>query len=114
MDAVVNLIGEEINQRLTAEAKQRIRDSRIRATKNLVDGMTAAADGPRVLVSQSAVGYYGDRGEAMIDESTPPGEGFLAEIPVRVGERRAARPSSPGSASRSFARGWCSTPRAAS
>ena len=82
VDAVINLIGEEVNQRLTAEAKQRIRDSRIRATKNLVDGMTAAADGPRVLVSQSAVGYYGDRGEAMVDESTPPGEGFLAEIPV--------------------------------
>ncbi len=81
-DAVINLIGEEINQRLTPQAKQRIRDSRIRATKNLVDGMTAAAEGPRVLVSQSAVGYYGDRGEAMVDESTPPGEGFLAEIPV--------------------------------
>jgi uncharacterized protein len=82
VDAVINLVGEEINQRLTPEAKERIRDSRVRATKNLVDGMAAAPEGPKVLVSQSAVGYYGDRGEAMVDESTPPGEGFLAELPV--------------------------------
>lgn len=82
VDAVVNLVGEEINQRLTDEAKKRIHDSRIRATKNLVDGITAAPDRPRHLVSQSAVGYYGDRGEAMIDESTPPGDGFLSQIPV--------------------------------
>src|SRR5687767_11883641 len=45
VDAVVNLIGEEINQRLTPEAKRRIRDSRVRATKNLVDGMAAAENG---------------------------------------------------------------------
>ena len=82
VNAVVNLIGEEINQRLTPDAKRRIHDSRIRATKNLVDGMSSAADGPKSLVSQSAVGYYGDRGEAMIDESTGAGEGFLAEIVV--------------------------------
>ena len=82
VNAVVNLIGEEINQRLTPDAKRRIHDSRIRATKNLVDGMSSAADGPKALVSQSAVGYYGDRGEAMIDESTSAGEGFLAQIAV--------------------------------
>jgi uncharacterized protein (TIGR01777 family) len=82
VDAVVNLIGEEINQRLTPDAKKRIHDSRIRATKNLVDGMTSAPEGPTTLISQSAVGYYGDRGEAMIDESTAPGEGWLAQIPV--------------------------------
>ena len=71
IDAVVNLIGENINQRLTPEAKQRITDSRVRATKNLVDGMHAASPTPPVLVSQSAVGYYGERGEAIVDESTP-------------------------------------------
>ena len=47
VDAVVNLIGEKINQRLTDEAKQRIRDSRVRATKNLVDGMLSATPAPR-------------------------------------------------------------------
>ena len=71
VDAVVNLIGENINQRLTPAAKQRIRDSRVRATKNLVDGMLAAPATPGVLVSQCAVGYYGERGEAIVDESTP-------------------------------------------
>ena len=57
VDAVVNLVGEEINQRLTDEAKQRIRESRVRATKNLVDGMLAATPSPRTLVSQAAIGY---------------------------------------------------------
>ena len=71
VDGVLNLIGENINQRLTPAAKERIRDSRVRATKNLVDGMVAAAEPPSVLVSQCAVGYYGDRGEAIVDESTP-------------------------------------------
>src|SRR5215208_4796280 len=72
VDAVVNLVGEEINQRLTDAAKQRIRDSRVRATKNLVDGMLAASPTPGRLISQCAVGYYGDHGDAIVDESTPP------------------------------------------
>jgi uncharacterized protein len=76
VDAVVNLIGEPIDQRWTDDAKQRIRDSRERATKNLVDALSAADPRPRALVSQSAVGYYGDRGDAMVDESTPPGTAF--------------------------------------
>ena len=82
VDAVVNLIGEEINQRLTDEAKRRIRDSRVRATKNLVDGMLAANPQPATLISQAAIGIYGDRGEAIVDESTPPGDGFLPQIVV--------------------------------
>jgi uncharacterized protein len=80
--AVVNLIGENINQRLTDEAKQRIADSRVRATKNLVDGMLAATPSPPVLVSQSAVGYYGDHGEAIVDESTPPDTSWTARMVV--------------------------------
>jgi len=76
VDAVVNLIGEPIDQRWTDDAKQRIRDSRERATKNLVDALSAADPRPRALVSQSAVGYYGDRGDAMVDESTPHGTAF--------------------------------------
>ena len=78
VDAVVNLIGETTNQRLTPAAKQRIRDSRLRSTKNLIDGLAASQTPPRVLVSQSAVGYYGERGEAMVDVGT----GFLAELPA--------------------------------
>jgi hypothetical protein len=83
VEAVVNLIGERINQRLTADAKARILASRERATKNLVDAITAMPTPPGILVSQSAVGIYGDRGEAIVDESTPPGADFLAQVCVR-------------------------------
>jgi uncharacterized protein (TIGR01777 family) len=91
LDGAINLIGEEINQRLTPEAKRRISESRERATKNLVDGLVAAAPRPRVLVSQSAVGYYGDAGEAIVDESAPPGTDFLAQLVQRWED--AARPA---------------------
>jgi uncharacterized protein (TIGR01777 family) len=79
---VINLIGESLNQRLTEEAKRRIRESREVATHNLVQAISAAEPKPRVLVSQSAVGYYGDRGDAVVDESAEPGSGFAAEVPV--------------------------------
>ncbi len=81
-DAVVNLIGEPIDQRWTDEAKQRIRDSRERATKNLIDALSAADPRPHTLVSQSAVGYYGDRQDAIVDESTEPGTTFDAGVCV--------------------------------
>ena len=61
----------------------------MRATKNLVDGMTAAGDGPKALISQAAVGYYGDHGEAIIDESTAPGDEWLSQARGRVGGGRA-------------------------
>ena len=82
VDGVVNLVGEPIDQRWTEAAKERIRSSRERATKNLVDAISAADPRPRTLVSQSAVGYYGDRGEAMVDESTGAGSTFDAEVCV--------------------------------
>jgi uncharacterized protein (TIGR01777 family) len=83
VDAVVNLIGEPISQRLTPTAKDRILQSRERATKNLVDGLVAMPERPRVLVSGSAVGIYGDHGEAIVDESAPAGTDFLADACVR-------------------------------
>jgi uncharacterized protein len=82
VDGVIHLVGESINQRWTDDAKQRIMESRQAATHNLVQAIGALDDKPRVLVSQSAVGYYGDRGEAVVDESAPPGSGFAAEVPV--------------------------------
>jgi len=82
VDGVVNLIGETINQRWTEEAKRRILESRRAATHNLVQAIGALGQKPRVLVSQSAVGYYGNRGDELVDESAPPGSGFAAEIPV--------------------------------
>ena len=89
VEGVVNLVGESINPRWTDEAKRRILESRVTATRNLVQAITALEQKPRVLVSQSAIGYYGDRGEALVDESAAPGEGFGAEVPVEW--ERAAR-----------------------
>ena len=82
VDGVVNLIGESLDQRWTDAAKQRIRESRERATKNLVDALSATDPRPRALVSQSAVGYYGDRGDAIVDESVGPGTSFDSEVCV--------------------------------
>jgi uncharacterized protein (TIGR01777 family) len=82
VEGIVNLIGESIDQRWTDDAKERIRESRERATKNLVDAISAAAPRALTLVSQSAVGYYGDRGDAIVDESTPPGSTFDASVCV--------------------------------
>jgi uncharacterized protein (TIGR01777 family) len=84
VDAVVNLVGEEINQRLTAEAKQRIRESRINAARNLIqaiEGLPADAR-PKTFVAASAIGYYGDRGAKVLDEESRNGEGFGAAIPA--------------------------------
>ena len=82
VDGVVNLIGEEINQRLTEEAKRRVLESRVTATRNLLQGVEAAGVRPSLFVGQSAIGYYGDRGAAIVDEDSPPGEGFAAEVPI--------------------------------
>jgi uncharacterized protein (TIGR01777 family) len=82
VDGVVNLIGEEINQRLTDQAKIRIRESRLTGTRNLLQGIGAAPTKPSVFIGQSAVGYYGDQGAKLLDEESQPGEGFAAEIPI--------------------------------
>jgi uncharacterized protein (TIGR01777 family) len=80
VDAVVHLLGEKIDQRWTDEAKQRIMESRRTGTHNLVGTIAALEQKPRVMISQAAIGYYGDRGEAIVDESSPPGEGFDSEV----------------------------------
>jgi uncharacterized protein (TIGR01777 family) len=81
VDGVVNLIGEEINQRLTDEAKVRIRESRIVGTRNLIQGVEASGTGPSVFVGQSAIGYYGDRGAKVLDEESQAGEpGYITEL----------------------------------
>jgi uncharacterized protein len=88
VDGVVNLLGEKINQRWTDEAKQRIMESRRTGTHNLVGAIAGLERKPRVLVNQSAIGFYGDRGEAIVDESAESGEGFDAEV-VREWEKAA-------------------------
>lgn len=88
VDGVVNLLGERIDQRWSADAKRRIMDSRRLGTRNLAAAIGALERRPRVLVSQSAIGYYGDRGDAALDESSPPGDGFDSEV-AREWERAA-------------------------
>jgi uncharacterized protein (TIGR01777 family) len=89
VDGVVNLVGEKIDQRWTDEAKRKIMDSRRVGTHNLVQAIAGLARRPAVLVSQSAVGYYGNRGDTVVDESTGPGgESFDSEV-VEEWERAA-------------------------
>jgi uncharacterized protein len=83
-DAVVNLLGETIAQRWSDDARREIRDSRLLTTRNLVAGLAELPEGerPRVLVSQSASGWYGARGEERLDEAEPAGDDFLARLTV--------------------------------
>src|SRR5262245_34933166 len=88
--AVVNLAGESIaGKRWSAEQKQRILDSRVRATRSLVAAIRQAATPPAVLVSGSAVGYYGPLGDQIVAEDSRPGSDFLAKVCVEW-EREAA------------------------
>jgi uncharacterized protein (TIGR01777 family) len=81
VEGVVNLVGEKIDQRWTDEAKRKIMETRRTGTHNLVQAIAGLERRPAVLVSQSAVGYYGDRGDAVVDESTGPGgESFDSEV----------------------------------
>jgi hypothetical protein len=81
-DAVVHLLGEPIAQRWNDEAKRKFRESRVLGTRNLIAGLSAVPEArrPKVLVSQSATGYYGPRDDARLDESASPGHDFLAEV----------------------------------
>lgn len=80
LDAVVHLAGEPIDGRWTERKKAEIRRSRIEGTRELVSALAACRRRPRVLVSASAVGYYGDRGDQPLLEASPPGDDFLAAV----------------------------------
>lgn len=81
-EVVVNLAGEPVSQRWSEQVKQRIRDSRVVTTRNLVAGMTAMKQPPATLISSSAVGFYGSRADQVLNESAPAGESWLAEVCV--------------------------------
>ena len=81
LDAAVHLAGEPIAaRRWSAEQKQRIADSRVRGTALLAGALARLDAPPPVLVSASAIGYYGDRGDERLDEASSGGSGFLAEV----------------------------------
>src|SRR5215475_12407408 len=78
--AVINLAGESIgNRRWSAQQKDRILDSRVRATRSLCEAIHRAATPPPVFISGSAVGYYGSRNDQIVTEDTPAGADFLAD-----------------------------------
>ena len=81
IEAVVNLMGESIAEgRWTDAKKRRIRESRVDGTRHLVDGLIAQGNLPKVFVSASAIGFYGDQGETVLDENGSPGQGFLTDV----------------------------------
>jgi uncharacterized protein (TIGR01777 family) len=81
-DAVINLAGAPVAQRWSAQVKQEIRESRVAGTRNLVAALSKMARKPQVLVSGSAVGYYGSRGDRVLEESAAPGGDYLAGLCV--------------------------------
>jgi len=79
-DVVIHLAGEPVAQRWTPAAKQRIRESRIAGTRDLVDALGRLPRRPEALICASAIGYYGSRGDEILTESSAPGNGFLPEV----------------------------------
>jgi uncharacterized protein (TIGR01777 family) len=79
-DAVIHLAGESIVGRWTAEKKKAIRESRVLGTRHLAAALAKVEVKPRVLVCASAVGFYGNRGDEILGEKSPSGQGFLSEV----------------------------------
>ncbi len=81
LDAVVHLAGENIaSGRWTSRQKQKIRESRVQGTRLLAETLARLERPPKVLVSASAIGFYGDRGDEVLDEQSSPGDNFLASV----------------------------------
>ena len=88
LDAVLHLAGEPVVGSWTPEKRRRIMDSRVMGTRSVAEGFARAAHQPRMLVSSSGIGYYGDTGDREVTEEAPPGRGFLAEV-CRAWEKEA-------------------------
>jgi uncharacterized protein len=95
LDAIINLAGEPILGVWTKEKKRRIHESRVLGTRRLVEAIAKADRPPGVLVNASAIGFYGDTGENVVDEFSAAGSGFLADV-CRAWEAEAAGATSCG------------------
>lgn len=81
LDAVIHLAGENISEgRWTDEKKARIRESRVKGTRTLSESLAGLSNPPQTLVSASAIGFYGDRGDELMNEQSASGDNFLAEV----------------------------------
>src|SRR6266576_305569 len=80
MDAVIHLAGENVFGRWSPEKKRRIRDSRVQGTRLLCEALAGLQRRPATLLAGSAIGYYGDRGDAAVTEASAPGDDFLAQV----------------------------------
>jgi len=88
-------MGESVGQRWNREIKQRVRKSRVRGTQFLIDGLMESGVKPEVIISASAIGYYGNRGDETLNEDSGPGDDYLAETGV-AWEEEACRAESLG------------------
>ena len=79
-DAVIHLAGESIAGRWTGAKKEEIRNSRVIGTRNLAEALAKADPKPQVFICSSAIGFYGDRGEEVLNEESAPGTGFLPDV----------------------------------
>lgn len=79
-DAVIHLAGEPVVGRWTAAKKAQIRDSRVLGTRHLSQALASTKDKPRVFVTASAIGFYGDRGDEVLTEDSPSGTGFFPDV----------------------------------
>ncbi len=89
-DVVIHLAGETVAQRWTRDARRRIYESRVRGTEVLGRALSQMSSPPRVVICASATGYYGDGGDQWLQEDSPRGTGFLAEV-CRAWEAAATR-----------------------
>jgi uncharacterized protein (TIGR01777 family) len=89
-DCVIHLAGENVAQRWTPDVKRRIHDTRVAGARHLIDGIESVRHKPKVFISASAIGIYGDRGDEILTEASAPGEGFLADT-CRAWEAEADR-----------------------
>lgn len=81
-DAVVHLVGEPVAQRWTSSVKDRLISSRLDSTRMMVQALSTLSERPKVFLCASATGFYGDRGDEVLDESSSPGDDFLARLCV--------------------------------
>ena len=79
-DVILHLAGQTVVGRWTAEKKRAIRESRVRGTQSVASALARTAARPRVFICASAVGFYGDRGDEILTEESPPGAGFPADL----------------------------------